>query len=187
MAATIIKETGSGVTGANSYVTLAEAQAYFDTHPQATAWDALTDDAKTRLLITAARAIDCSIQFNGFKTTASQPMQWPRFGARDPNQYGGAYARTSGSLLSNGEFPSDAIPQGILDAQCEMARFLLAGNRLDDPAGTGIREFELTGTLKVAFDSGNLAQIIPDFVANLLFQFGAPIGGKSACVKLSRV
>ncbi len=186
MAATIVQETGSGLTNSNSYVTLAEAELYFETHPQATAWDAATTDNKNRLLITAARVLDTCVQFNGFKADSLQAMQWPRAGARDPNQSGSILTEQAGSSLNLGYFPEDAVPKGIKDAQCEMARFLLASNRTDDPAGTGIREFELTGTLRVAFESGNLAQIIPDYVRNMLMQFGTVLGGKSATVRLTR-
>lgn len=186
MSATIVQETGAVVANANSYVTLAEAELYFETHPQATAWAASSTDSKNRLLITAARVLDNCIKFNGYKVSASQAMQWPRALARDTDQFGGVLGRVSGTTINFGDFPSDAIPKGIKDAQCEMARFLLASNRMDDAPGTGIREFELTGSIRVAFDSGNLQSIVPEFVMNMLSAFGSPLGGKSACVSLTR-
>ena len=62
MAATI-DATLSGAN-ANSYVTLAEANAYFETVPSSTQWDNKQDDKKNRALIAATRWID-SLVFYG--------------------------------------------------------------------------------------------------------------------------
>ena len=51
MAATINATLKSAT--ANSYVTLAEADAYFETVPSSTNWDDKTDDQKNRALISA--------------------------------------------------------------------------------------------------------------------------------------
>ena len=45
-------------TSANSYVTLAEANTYFETVPDSSTWDNKTDDQKNRALISATRWID---------------------------------------------------------------------------------------------------------------------------------
>lgn len=187
MAAAITVETGEGLEAANSYISLADANTFFDTHPQASGWQAQTDDAKTRLLITATRVIDASFNFIGFKTNALQALQWPRILAKDRNQYAGPFRRTAATLNSEGYFADDVIPEQLKAAQCELARFLLVdATRLDDAPGTGIREFELTGTLKVAFAAGDLRKIIPEIVSNLLKDLGEVIGGSSAVKKLTR-
>jgi hypothetical protein len=189
MAATITVEDGTGKSDANSYISLADANLYFETHPQATAWNAATDDNKNRLLITAARILDNCVNFNGYKINAIQALQWPREEARDPDSSGGGIQHIAGSPVSDGYFASNAVPKGIKDAQCELARFILAEDRTADAPGTGIREFELTGTLKVAYESGNpakLRQILPEYVRNMLNRFGVAIGGLSGCVKLGR-
>ncbi len=56
MAATI-DATLQGAS-ANSYVTLAEANAYFETTPDDSTWTDKTDDQKNRALISANRFID---------------------------------------------------------------------------------------------------------------------------------
>jgi len=43
---------------ANSYATLAEADAYFETSPSSTQWDNKQDDKKNRALIAATRWIE---------------------------------------------------------------------------------------------------------------------------------
>ena len=61
---------------ANSYVTLAEANTYFETVPSSTQWDNKTDDAKNRALISATRWID-TLNFYGDRCDADQAQSWP--------------------------------------------------------------------------------------------------------------
>ena len=75
MAATITATLES--ESANSYVTLAEADAYFETVPSSTNWDDKTDDAKNRALISATRWID-TLNFYGDRCSADQALSWPR-------------------------------------------------------------------------------------------------------------
>ena len=56
MAATITATLSSAT--ANSYVTLAEANTYFETVPDSSTWTNKTDDQKNRALIAATRWID---------------------------------------------------------------------------------------------------------------------------------
>ena len=75
MAATI-DATLEGAS-ANSYVTLAEADAYFETTPDDTNWANKTDDQKNRSLISATRFID-DFEFYGKRCTTTQALKWPR-------------------------------------------------------------------------------------------------------------
>ena len=186
MPITIIVEDGTGLETANSYVSLADANEFFDGHPQSAGWTGLaSDDLRNRYLVTAARVIDSCFEFNGYKVNQSQALQWPRQGAEDRNS-GNTAQRSSRTTLQDGYFPADVVPQGVKDAQCEMARFLIASNRMDDAPGTGIREFELTGSIRVAFEKGQLQNIVPDFVVNMLRNFGSFVSNKSGTVKLTR-
>ena len=62
MAATINATLKSAT--ANSFVTLAEANTYFETVPDSSTWDDKTDDQKNRALISATRWID-TLNFYG--------------------------------------------------------------------------------------------------------------------------
>ena len=75
MAATI-DATLQGAS-ANSYVTLAEADAYFETVPDSATWTDKTDDQKNRALISATRWID-ALSFYGDRCTETQALKWPR-------------------------------------------------------------------------------------------------------------
>lgn len=75
----------AGSSSANSYVTIAEADAYFLAHPDFTTWDALDTPTKQRHLIRATREIDLEA-INGTKYDTSistagaptQPLKFPR-------------------------------------------------------------------------------------------------------------
>ena len=65
--ATIKSET------ANSYVTLSEANDYFDTSPDSSTWTNKTDDQKKRSLISATRWIDTFV-FQGDRCDENQGL-----------------------------------------------------------------------------------------------------------------
>ena len=91
----------------NSYVTLNEADLYFETVPDETNWDNKTDDAKRRALISACRWID-GLNFYGDRCDESQALKWPR------NNY----------EVDDVELACTAIPQSIKYAQYELAKAL---------------------------------------------------------------
>ena len=92
---------------ANSFVTLAEANAYFETVPSSTNWDNKTDDKKNRALISATRWID-TLNFYGDRCDQSQALSWPR------NNY----------HVDRVELACSAIPDDIKYATYELANAL---------------------------------------------------------------
>ena len=75
----------------NSYVTLAEAEAYFDDRINSTAngnWEntaagvARSDAEKSAALVTATRRLD-EESFVGIKTSSGQALKWPRTDVQD--------------------------------------------------------------------------------------------------------
>lgn len=68
-------------TDYNSYVTVADADAYLNASINAAAWNAvggyLSDDDKGRAIITAVRIIDAQ-NWKGEKTEADNALAWPR-------------------------------------------------------------------------------------------------------------
>ena len=105
MAATITATLSSAT--ANSYVTLAEANTYFETVPDSTTWDNKSDDQKNRSLIAATRWID-SFVFFGDRCDHGQALKFPR------NNY----------QVDDVELACTAIPNNIKYAQYELARAL---------------------------------------------------------------
>ena len=99
--ATIKSET------ANSYVTLTEANSYFETVPDSSTWTNKTDDQKNRSLIAATRWIDTFV-FQGDRCDENQALKFPR----------------TNYQVDRVELSCSTIPNNIKYAQYELARAL---------------------------------------------------------------
>ena len=109
--ATIKSET------ANSYVTLTEANSYFETVPSSTTWDDKTVDQKNRALIAATRWIDTFV-YQGDRFDENQALKFPR----------------TNYQVDRVELSCSTIPNNIKYAQYELARAL--ANDTDAITGT---------------------------------------------------
>ena len=122
---------------ANSYVTLTEANSYFETVPDSTTWDNKTDDQKNRSLIAATRWID-SFVYYGDRCDDGQALKFPR------NNY----------QVDGVELACSKIPNNIKYAQYELARAL--ANDTDAITGTSGKEGNIAeaklGDLEVKFN-----------------------------------
>ncbi len=123
---------------ANSYVTLTEANDYFDTSPDSSTWTNKTDDQKKRSLISAARWIDTFV-FYGDRCDDGQALKFPR------NNY----------QVDGVELACTKIPNNIKYAQYELARAL--ANDTDAITGTTGKEGNISeaklGDLEVKFNT----------------------------------
>jgi len=99
--ATIKSET------ANSYVTLTEANSYFETVPDSSTWTDKTDDQKNRALISATRWIDTFV-YQGDRCDENQALKFPR----------------TNYQVDRVELSCSTIPLNIKYAQYELARAL---------------------------------------------------------------
>ena len=134
--AAVIDATLGGAS-ANSYVTLTDADAYFDTTPDSASWDNKTTDQKNRALISATRWID-ALSFYGNRCSETQALKWPREDYK----------------IDGIELACTLIPVGIEVATYELARAL--ANDTDAITGntgtTGIYDEVELGELKVKYN-----------------------------------
>ena len=134
--AAVIDATLSGAS-ANSYVTLAATNAYFETVPDSSTWTDKTDDAKNRAIISATRWID-ALSFYGDRCTETQALKWPREDYK----------------VDGIELVCTLIPEPIKVATYELARAL--ANDTDAITGTtgttGIYDEVELGELKVKYN-----------------------------------
>lgn len=149
---------------ANSYVSLAEADAYCDTRLYAGVWTNETDvDTRARALISATARID-QASFAGLRHTTTQRLAWPRFDVRDPD--------TRVLILTT------EIPRAIKEATVEYAMVLLAAQA--DLAITSTvsayRSLALPGGLKLDFrdDAPRAGDALPPVVIRLLAPYLLP-------------
>lgn len=78
----LIVENGTGMTTANSYSTLEEANTYLYSMQAnadvALVWDSLSNDEKRAALISSTRYLDDKFRWYGILYTEAQALQWPR-------------------------------------------------------------------------------------------------------------
>ena len=106
--ATIVKEDGSVVSGANSYVTESEVSVYFtDVGKDDTAWLALTSTGKEQAVLRSARFLEAEFgpDFMGTRRQRGQALSWPRYGVTG---------------LDNYLVDSTTVPSEVLLAQFEL-------------------------------------------------------------------
>ena len=127
-------------SSANSYVTLAEANTYFETVPDSSTWTNKTDDQKNRSLIAATRWID-SFVFYGDRCDDGQALKFPR------NNY----------QVDGVELACSKIPNNIKYAQYELANAL--ANDTNAITGTTGKEGNIEqaklGDLEVKFSTAS--------------------------------
>ena len=109
MAITI--DATAGGANANSFVTVAEAEAYLEAHVDSLEWDTATDPEAA--LVEAARDLSAA-RWKGQRTASGQALAWPRAECPNPDAAWGTAIP---------QFNSDEIPQRIKDAQCELALY----------------------------------------------------------------
>lgn len=68
------------VLNTNSYVTVADADAYFDTRIDSAEWTALTTEVKEQALVTATQLVD-DHAWIGSAVSSTQALAWPRSNA----------------------------------------------------------------------------------------------------------
>jgi len=127
---------------ANSYVTLADANAYFETVPDSSTWTNKTDDQKNRALISATRWID-SLNYYGDRCDEDQALKWPR------NNYD----------VDGVELECSLIPNDVKYATYELARALAndTGAITDSTGTTGLYDEVQLGDLRVKYSKTSQA------------------------------
>ena len=137
---------------ANSYCTLAEADQYQDDRPAvSTTWADASENNKIRALLWATQLMESLFNWNGYATTTTQALGWPRQG-----------------LLERIDvvLDSDTVPSEVKDAQSEYARQLLVTNLAQDNdiEAQSISSIK-AGSVALVFDSSAAYnKVVPDAV-----------------------
>lgn len=158
----ITVEDGTCPANSNSYVSLADAEAYASARGLWTS--ATTDDAKAVALLRAADYLN-TLQWRGIAVTWDRVMAWPRENVPQP---GGA-VDTHGNpvLLAN-----NIVPRAVAQAQTELAALIVAGTNPLAPAERGGRVVSETHTTK----AGDIDVIGGDSKSDsITYAAGAPV------------
>lgn len=109
--------------GVNSYVSLLEANAYFDNKLDVAAWVDAGDSQKEQALVTATRTLDV-LEWKGTVRAEDQLLAFPREGSYfDPSRGKEVVFSTT-------------LPQRLVDATYELAYHLLNNDGLLDDVGS---------------------------------------------------
>ena len=132
-------EDGTGITGANTYVSLADCATYH-TNLGNTTWTG-SDAAKTSAIYRAMAWLE-NQPFKGYKYDYDQALEWPRSGVVDRNGY------------AVGE---DEIPPQIVNALCEAVLVELVSPgalRPELERGGQVIEESISGAVTTKYASG---------------------------------
>jgi hypothetical protein len=145
-----------GAANANSYLTLAEAQAIIDGFVQdadVQHWGSGNTDSRNRALFTATQRLDRE-RFLGARATDTQALQWPRTGVRKPDTYINTYAVGFPFRITTDYFTDTEIPTQIQYAQVVLAVFL--HNNTDALGLSGLEDYKNVkiGSLDVTPNNG---------------------------------
>ena len=127
---------------ANSYLTLADAQAIVDGFVQdddVQHWGSGNTDSRNRALCTAAQRLDRE-RYPGARATDTQALQWPRTGVRKPDTYINTYAVGFPFRITTDYFTDTEIPTQIKYAQTVLAVFL--HNNTDALGLSGLEDYK---------------------------------------------
>jgi len=142
----VVIDATAGGANANSYLTLAAAQAIIDgmvLDADVTAWGTATTDNKNRALVSATQRLDRE-RFLGARATDTQALQWPRTGVRKPDTYINTYAVGFPFRITTDYFTDTEIPTQVQYAQVVLATYLH-----NNPDGLGLSGLEDYKNVKI--------------------------------------
>lgn len=160
-------EDGTGKANADSYISVADADAYFAARG-ITLWATLQEIEKEQALRRATDFMErrYGAQWTGQRLTLSQALSWPRTGV--------VY---QGWLL-----PSDTVPMQVVKACAELG-FRAAGGELDPDLGAQVKS-EAVGPIAVTYADGARQQVKFQAIDAMLGSLVT--GGGGSMVKLVR-
>jgi hypothetical protein len=165
-----------GGANANSFATLAQANAYIASRLYSDDWTDADEDTQERALITATQLIVAAVEWQGWPTSTTQALPLPRTGLR---------ARTGAAL------PSTSIPLALAYATAEYARQLItAGAMPTAPSDTaGLKRLK-AGPVELEWDGSGAAGADGSLPVDVLAMIGFLVETWSrgrTCVPLERV
>lgn len=128
-------EDGTGLEGADSYVSIDFADDYFDAR-NVDFWDSLESEEKEVLLIKATDFVDFSYKWKGRRKTEEQGLNFPRTG-----------------LVNSDGFTVVSIPVQLKQAVCECAALINESGDLFKVAdANGAVTSEHIGSISMSYD-----------------------------------
>ena len=174
-------EDGTGLAGANSYASVAEADDYFAGRLYSTAWTAASSADKEKALVLASLAIDAQVRFHGGRFSQEQGLQWPRVQCPDPDWK----EETVSASDEEGFLASGEVPKLVKQAACEMAKeFLTVDRTLTE--NEGVSQISLPGAFHVQLQPKDRRPILSRLVISMVSRYGQVVTNGSGVARLVR-
>ena len=145
------------VNGANadSFITVAEADAYWATNLYPTTWETATTANKEKALKMATRILDEKCAWVGTRATSAQALGWGR----------------TDVVYDGITVSSTTIPIQISNATAQFAGDLLVSNLTANAEGKGLNSLKV-GDITLDFDKNDTAGVMPEIVQEMLRGWG---------------
>ena len=163
-----LDETVGGASS-NSYLTLAECDAYIHARPFHSSWDLVTDDDERKASILWATRKLSEYNWRGYIADTSQALPFPRTGLYDND---------------GRDYSSIAYPEWLKIACAELAFFMATEDRMSDSGTEGFSEIKVA-SIAVKIDKYDRPADVPDAVLNIFKQWVSE--GSSRNVRVRRV
>lgn len=176
-------EDGTGVIGADSYASLAQASSYWSYRtqsPNASLWSGSTDAVREGALREATAYLDSTWNslFIGSKKTSTQGLLWPRVSRTvlNPADYDtiadmeAAQAETDQPLIGKDGLALSALPIQIIQATIELSARAITNPLAKDKGEEGWLKRRKVGPIEREWGSGGILGGSYGFVDDLLAQ-----------------
>lgn len=131
----LVVEDGTGVADAESYISVADADAYFAARGNA-AWAGLDETSKEAALRKGCDYLESFYKWKGMRATATQTLSWPR----------------KCVVVDGVAVPSDSVPSAVSRANAELALRASSGDLAADEGSQVTRE--TVGPITVEYAQG---------------------------------
>jgi len=158
----LVVEDGTGLSGANSYLDVNDADNLLSVNPHLTDWEAASFDTKAGLLIWASRYLDQKVRWNGNKAVKTSGLRWPRTGVRDRD----------GISIDENELPNE-----VKYATAELARFLLTDDRPAERSQDGLKELKVD-VIELVFNEDYRLPAVPSAIQDIIHGLGYVSGAR---------
>lgn len=137
-------EDGSGVAGADSYISITDADTYFGARGNPSQWTSLGMEEKEAFLRVAATFEDGAYQWKGHRKTTMQGLDWPREEVVDDE--GDAVA-------------DDVVPRNVIYAQAELGLLFALGTISSSSSSStqagGVKAVQVGSVRQEFFEAGS--------------------------------
>lgn len=170
----LIVEDGTGRADAESYISVADADSYFELRGYTT-WATMSEAEKEAAL---RRGTDYMLQayrvsWKGTRTTATQALDWPRAWV-EREDYLVSPVNAPQILCGTFYYPSNEVPREVAHACAELAYRAAAGDLSPDLGRRTVRE--RVDVLEVQYDPNAPQHVVFRAIDNLLRPFLSSAG-----------